>query len=44
MNSKVCRTILKVKGSSKDEFDKNVPFGPDRLQLKIVRDKFAPVL
>ena len=34
---------LKEIGSSTDEFDKNVPFGPVRFQLKIERDKFAPV-
>ena len=35
--------ILKVMGSSTDEFDKNVPLGQVRLQLKIVRG-IAPVL
>ena len=44
MNSKVCRPILKEIGLSTNEFDKNVPFGPVRLQLNMVRDKFAPVL
>ena len=36
--------ILKEMGSSTDEFDTNVPFGPIRLQLKIERDRFASVL